>query len=293
MRATCTLCLALAAAGAGRADFSYTTTMKSSAGPMAAVAGGNDRASKTYLKGQKMKIESPDSIMIMDFDAQTITHLSPTQKTYTVSKFSELGAGMDKAGMNVNIDVKETGQKKTINGFNSSEVVMTMEIDNPQARQQGMKMKMEMDIWVSPDVPGAQELRTFYQKNAGKFPWGAMMGAGGRGSESMQKAITELRRKMAEIKGVPVLQVMKMGAAGNEAQMAQMQQGMAQARAQMEELKKQGKLPPQLEEQLKRMSGSTPGSMFETTMESTGFSSSAIPDSVFAIPAGYQQTERK
>ncbi len=292
MRATCTLCLILAAACVARADFSYTTTMKSSAGPMAAMAGGNDRASKTYLKGQKMKIESPDSIMIMDFDAQTITNINASQKTYTVSKFNDLGAAMDKGGMNVNIEVKETGQRKTINGFNASEVVMTMEIDNPQARQQGMKMKMEMDIWVSPDVPGAQELRAFYQKNAGKFPWGALMG-GGRGNESTQRAITELRRKMAEIKGVPVLQVMKMGAAGNEAQMAQMQQGMAQARAQMEELKKQGKLPPQLEEQLKRMSGSTPGSMFETTMESTGFSSSAIPDSVFAIPAGYQQTERK
>ena len=119
------------------------------------------------------------------------------------------------------------------------------------------------------------------------------MGAGGRGSEGMQKGITELRRKMAEVKGVPVLQVMKMGAAGNEAQMAQMQQGMAQARAQMEELKKQGKLPPQLEEQLKRMSGTTPGSMFETTMESSGFSTSSIPESVFAIPAGYQQTEGK
>jgi hypothetical protein len=120
-----------------------------------------------------------------------------------------------------------------------------------------------------------------------------MMG-GGRGNESMQKAITQLRRKMAEVKGVPVLQVMKMGAAGNEAQMAQMQQGMAQARAQLEEMKKQGKLPPQMEEQLKRMTASSPGgSMFETTMESSNFSSSAIPDSVFAMPAGYQQTERK
>jgi hypothetical protein len=195
--------------------------------------------------------------------------------------------------MDINIDLKETGERKTINGFNATEMVMTMEMDNPQARQQGMKMKMEMDIWVSPDVPGAGELRSFYQKNAGKFPWGAMMG-GGRGNESMQKAITQLRRKMAEVKGVPVLQVMKMGAAGNEAQMAQMQQGMAQARAQLEEMKKQGKLPPQMEEQLKRMTASSPGgSMFETTMESSNFSSSAIPDSVFAMPAGYQQTERK
>ena len=274
MRATCVLFLTLTAALTARADFSYTQTTKSAGGMMGAAA---PTITKTFLKGQKMKIDSGDSIMIMDFDAQTITHVNGAQKTYTVSKFSDLAETVGKSGMDINIDVKETGQRKTINGFDATEMVMTM----------------EMDIWISADVPGAGEMRSFYQKNAGNFPWGAMMG-GGRGSESMQKAITQLRRKMAEAKGVPVLQVMKMGAAGNEAQMAQMQQGMAQARAQLEEMKRQGKLPPQMEEQLKRMTASSPGgSMFETTMESSNFSSSAIPDSVFAIPAGYQQTERK
>lgn len=292
MRAKCTLCLMLAAGVMARADFSYTTTTKSSGGMMGAAA-GQGSVTKNYLKGQKMKIETGNTIMILDFDAQTMTSINPTQKTYAVSKFSEMGNDMSKAGVGVNIDVKETGQRKTINGFNASEMVMTMEMDNPQARQPGMKMKMEMDIWVSPDVPGAQEMRAFYQRNAGRFPWGAMAG-GGRGNPSMQKAITDLQRKMADLKGVPVLQIIKMGGAGNDEQMAKMQQGMAQARAQLEEMKRQGKLPPQMEEQLKRMTAvSGGGSLFETTMESSDFSSSPIPDSVFAIPAGYQQTERK
>ena len=291
MRAMCVLFLTLAAALTARADFSYTQTTKSAGGMM---AGAAPILTKTYLKGQKMKIDSGDSIMIMDFDAQTMTHVSTAQKTYTVSKFSELGETVSKSGMDISIDIKETGERKTINGFSATEMVMTMEMDNPQARQQGMKMKMEMDIWVSPDVPGAGELRAFYQRNAAKFPWAAMTGAGGRGNASMQKALADLRRKMADVKGVPVLQVMKMGAAGNEVQMAQMQKGMEQARAQLEEMKRQGKLPPQMEEQLKRMTAASPGgSMFETTMESSNFSSSPIPDSVFAVPAGYQQTERK
>ena len=231
--------------------------------------------------------------MILDFDAQNMTQINTAQKTYTVSKFSELGETVSKSGMEINIDVKETGQRKTINGFNATELVMTMVIDNPQSRQQGMRMKVEMDIWVSPDVPGAQELRAFYQRNAGKFPWAAMSGAGGRGNPSMQKAMADLQRKMADMKGVPVLQVMKIGGSGNEAQQAQMQQGMAQARAQLEEMKRQGKLTPQMEEALKRMNGaSSGGSMFETAMESSDFSASPIPDSVFAIPAGYQQTQR-
>jgi hypothetical protein len=48
-----------------------------------------------------------------------------------------------------------------------------------------------------------------------------------------------------------------------------------------------------MEEALKRMNAaSSGGSMFETTMESTDFSASPIPDSVFAIPADYQQTQQ-
>ena len=257
---------------------------------MGAAQSGN-RSTKNYLKGQKMKIDSEDSAMIMDFDAQTITHIDTGQKTYRVTKFNEIGESLGKAGMDVNIDVKETGQHKVINGYDASEAVMTMEIDNPQARQAGMKMKMEMDIWISSDVPGAQEVTAFYKRNAERFPWAAMMG-GGRGNPGMQKAIADLQRKMAQMKGVPVLQVMKMGAGGNEAQVAQMQQAMAQARAQLEEMKKQGKLPPQMEEQLKRMTAaSSGGSIFETTIESSNFSTAAIPDSVFAIPAGYQQSQ--
>ena len=35
------------------------------------------------------------------------------------------------------------------------------------------------------------------------------------------------------------------------------------------------------------------GSLFEMTTESSGFSTSGIPDSTFAIPAGFQKVERK
>ena len=289
MRATCVLFLTLAAGLTARADFSFTQSTKAAGGMMAAAA---PTVTKTYLKGQKMKVDSGSTVMILDFDAQTITNIDPTQKTYSVKKFSDVSETMSKAGMDVNVDVKDTGQRKTINGFNASEVVMSVEMDSPDSRQQGMKMRMEVHIWVSPDVPGGQELRAFYERNLPKFPWAAMTSA--RGSQSMQKAMADLQRKMADVKGVPVLQVIKMSAGGNEAQMAQMQQGMAQARAQLEEMKKQGKLPPQMEETLKRMSGGAAGSsLFETTMESSNFSSSAIPDSVFAVPAAYQQTERK
>ncbi len=273
-----------------RADFSYATTVKSPGGAAQATPGMN-RITKTYLKGQKMKIDRGSSVTIFDFDAQTGTVIDPSQKTYRVTKFSDMGETFSKSRQDMNVEVKDTGQKKTINGYNASEMILSVELDNPSGRQ-APKMHIEVDFWISPDVPGAQELRTFYQRNAAKFPWGAMAGDSGRGNQSVRSGMVELVRKMADMKGVPVLEVIKMGA-GNEAQQAQMQQGMAQARARLEEMKSQGKLTPQMEEALKRMNAaSSSGSMFETTMESTDFSASPIPDSVFAIPADYQQTQQ-
>ena len=273
------LMLSMIAVLVAHADFSYTTVSKTPAG---------ERTSKHYIKGQKSITDDGDRLTIMDLDAQTMTTIDKTQKTYSVRPFSELFNKSAAAGMSVNADVKKTGQHKTINGFNASEFLMTIQVEMAQARA-GMKMQMEMDLWVSPDVPGSQELKAFYQKNMGRFPWAAMAPGG---NPSMQKAMVDLQRKMAGLNGVPVMEVVRMKAAGSggDAQNAQL----AQARARLEEMQKQG--GPQAAaaaQALARMGGgSGGGSMFETTMESTNFSTAAIPDSVFAIPAGFTKADK-
>jgi hypothetical protein len=285
-----TVCVATSA----YADFSYTIARKTQGSPAAAAA---PSTTKYFYKGQRMMTDSGAAATIVDFDAQTITILNRTAQNYTVMKFSDLGQAAKATDIDAKIDVKETGEKKTgekktINGFSASEVVMTMEIDSPQMSQSGMKMPMEIDMWRSSDVPGAQEFKAFYQKNAARFPWAAM---GSGGASGMQKAIADAQRKMADAGGVPLLQIVKVKSAGGGAQSAQMQQGMAQARAQMEAMIKQGGPGAAAAQQaLARMgAASGGGALFETTMESTDFSTSGIPDSVFAIPAGYQKTERK
>jgi hypothetical protein len=99
---------------------------------------------------------------------------------------------------------------------------------------------------------------------------------------------------MSSMDGVPVLQIMKMKMPGMEAQMAQTQKGMEQARAQLEQMVKQGGPGADMaKKQLERMGGmSGGGGGMEITTESTGFSAASIPDSVFAIPAGYTQKSK-
>lgn len=267
----------IAAAVFARADFSYTTTRKG-AGP--------DSSTKNYLKGQKMLIDNGRTSTIMDFDAQTMTTINHSEKSYSVRKFSELGSAA--SGADVQADVKSTGQKKAVNGYNASEVVMTMEVDTSQARP-GMKMQMEMDIWISPEVPGAAEMRAFYQRNMARFPWAALMQGGNPG---IQKAMADLQRKLAEMNGVPVLEMVKMKPVGGPAMSDQQSAQMAAARARLEEMQKQGGPQAQAAAQalarINAMSGGG-GSGMETTIESSNFSTSPISDSVFAIPAGYQQ----
>lgn len=267
------LVLALAASFVARADFSYSMTRKSAQG------GGQ---TKTYIKGQKMMIDSGSSVTILDFDAQTITSINNSQKSYTVTKFSDVTQTM--SGANITADVKETGQKKTINGFNASEMLMTVEMDSPA--RAGTKMQMEMHIWISPDVPGAQELRAFYRRNGEHFPWSAM--APGANS-SMANAMSDLQRKVAAMNGVPVLEVinMKMGGMSPE-QSAQMEQMRARLEAMQAQGGQQGAAAAQA---LARMGGGG-GSGMETTMEAGNFSTASIPDSTFSIPAGYTKSAK-
>src|SRR5262249_11458977 len=153
------------------------------------------------------------------------------------------------------------------NGYNASEGMMTMEFETPQSAQKGLKSVMEFDMWLSSDPPGTQELRAFYQRNAGKLPWSAI--AAGGGNPSMPKAGAGMQEQGAELGGVPVLQVMRMKMGGNEAQAAQMQQSMAMARERLEAMRKQGGQQAQMAEQaLARMGamGGSGGSLLEITM---------------------------
>jgi hypothetical protein len=274
--------IAMAGAGAVRADFSYTMTRKGAGAP---------DVTTTYFKGQKMMIDSSGTTIVLDFDAQTITTVAKSRKTYTVKKFSDVGQNAELG--DVTADVKETGQKKNINGFDASELLMTVDVDNPAMQGRGMKMQMEMHIWISSGVPGADELRAFYKRNMGNFPWAAMMGSSQGGNPSMAKTMADLQRKLAQMNGVPVLEVMKSKMAGGPSMTPDRQAQMDAARARLEAMAQQGgQAGAAAQQALARMGGASSGGGFEITMESGNFSTAAVPASTFAIPAGYTQAEK-
>src|ERR1017187_4611267 len=223
MKTATILVIMLCATATAYADFSYTMAQK----PQGSAAAAGPSSTRFFFKGQKMMTDRNTGATIVDFDAQTVTTLNKAQKTWSVMKFSEVGQGLKQSDIETKIDVKETGQTKTINGFSASEMVMTMEVDSPQMSQAGMKMQMEIDTWRSLDVPGAREMKAFYQRNGANFPWSAM---GISGAQGMQKAMADMQRKMADAGGVTLLQTVrtKSAGAGGGAQADKMQKARAQ-----------------------------------------------------------------
>jgi hypothetical protein len=282
MKTITLLILTLCAAGSAWADFSYTTTRKG-AGPVPAAG---QPATKHYLKGQKLLTDNGDTATLIDFDAQTITNINKVQKTFTPIKFSELPDVLRQDDMKVKAEVKETGQKKVINGFNATELLVTMTLDGPQMNQSAMKMQLEIDSWISTEFPGSQELKAFHQRNAANFPWSALAG----GASGMQQAMADAQRKTAGSGGVALLQIVRVKAGGNDAQAAQRRAEIAQARAQMEAMvKKGGPGTEGMKQALARMTPPAGDALSELVMESGAFSTAPIPDSIFAIPAGFRK----
>jgi hypothetical protein len=253
-----------------------------------------------------MMTNTGDISVIMDFGTQTITTVNDAAKTYAVKKFSDMPGP---AGFtDVTFDIKETGQKKVIDGFNTSETIVTMTMDMELGHGVSpANNQVEMDLWISSDVPGAGDMRAFCQKNLANFPWAAM--TGGSGNPAIQKAMMQMERKLAQLNGMAVERVIRVKSSGGAgapkaAQMPQMneQAQMPAPMAKLQQMQSQG--GPQAAAAQQAMAtmggmtgGSAPGSasgagsLLEMRIDATGFSNASVPDSVFAIPAGYKQIE--
>ena len=271
--------LLVAASLTAHADFSFTMTQKS--GP------GNGQVVKHMVKGDRELEDRGRTVTILDFGVQTLTIIDRNAKTYKVTRFSDLenAAG----AVDVQADVHNTGLRKVINGFNASQIVMMVQVDTTQGLQEGFKGQVETELWISPDVPGSRELVAFYKRNAAHWPIAAM-GA----NPGMQKAMAKLQQQFAEMDGVPVMEIIRTKSAGTGAAGGQSSQ-MEQARARLEEVARGGgpgaAAAQQALDRLNAMSGGS-GSLFDITIEAGNFSSAPVPDSAFAIPAGYQKVEK-
>ncbi len=341
------------------ADFQYQETTKLTGGAMQNMmkfAGAfskqarqaNEPITSTVLvKGNRMAHITNDYTQIIDLDKETITHIDHAKKEYSVLTFQQLKQQIEQAAqeaqkrqaeqgaqgapspdaqaeMNFKANVRNTGATRQVSGLNTSESIlaMTAEITDKKTGNKGT-FAITNDMWMTPEIPGYSEVRDFYQK------WAAKMGmvfqdALGRQMSAMQPGMaqgyTEMAKEMSKLKGMPVLQVTRMGStpdgqplpAASEAPLppspempsaGEMAKESAKESATSSITSKIGlggfgrfgrkKKEEPKQEQAKDQQAQPAGPMVlvETNTEMSAFSTAPIDASRFAVPAGYKQVE--
>lgn len=337
------------------ADYSYQETSQITGGTvlkMMKMAGvfssqarkvGDPIVSAVYLKGNRMAHVSPDSIEIIDLDKETITHIDPAHRSYTVMTFQQMRDQLTKAAqeaqkkqgaeppqpasgpsdvkMNFDVHVRQTNVEKQVSGVGAQEAILTMTMNaTDQKTQQTGSIAITNDMWLAQEIPGYQEVRDFSIRMAEKM---GMMTAGVgldlskllAQNPGATQALTDMGKEMQKIKGVPVMQVMRIGSttdgkplpAASEAPLPAdtspaMPSGsdiakQSAASALTSHLggfggfgrkKKQDTPPP---DQSANQDANTPTTavLMESQVTTSNFSTDPIDSSRFEVPAGYKQ----
>ena len=144
---------------------------------------------------RKMMTSGDNNAQIVDLKEEKVYDLDMRRKTYKVTTFEEIRQRMREAAekareaaarepgaekpaandgkqMEVDFDVKNTGQTKTINGFDTRQVIATITV-----REKGKKIEesggivMTVDTWLSKSAPSLKEIgdfeRRYWEKLAG------------------------------------------------------------------------------------------------------------------------------
>jgi hypothetical protein len=202
---------------------------------------GDPVVSSIYLKGNRLAHVSADSIEIIDLDKQTVTHVDVAKRTYTVITFQQMKdqvakaaqqmqtqpappaqpaaqpANPDNVQMSFDVKVRETGTTKQISGLDAQEAILTMTMNaTDQTTQQTGAMAVTNDLWMVPEIPGYSQIGEFYARMAAQM--GTMTAGVGVDLSKMvaqnpgaTQALSDMGKEMQKLKGVPIMQIMRMG----------------------------------------------------------------------------------
>jgi hypothetical protein len=310
---------------------------------------GEPVISTVYLKGNRLARVSPEQVEIIDLDKETITNIDTTKRIYTVITFQQMRDQVAKAEqeaqkqqaketkgtsnpsnnndvkMSFDVKVRNTGIEKQVSGLQSKEAILTMTLNaTDQKSQQTGSMAVTNDMWMVPEIPGYEQVRDFYVRMAEKM--GMMTPGVGLDMSKLlaqnpgaTQAMTDMAKEMQKIKGVPIMQVMRMGTttdgkplpAASEAPLPPDSSGnmpsgsdiakQSVASALTSKLGgfgfgKKKKDAPSADDQSANQNGQPPAQpaaaiLMETQISTSSFSSNPVDSARFEVPAGFKQLQ--
>jgi hypothetical protein len=158
--------------------------------------------STVAVKGDRKATMNDLTGQIIDLAEEKVYDLDLKKKSYRVTTFAELRRRMEEARtkaeadaqkeaahekekpaaadpkakqVEIDFDVKNTGQKKAINGFDTHEAVITITVrEKGKTLEQGGGMVMTSDMWLAAKIPAMKEILDFDIRYA-KMLYGTMV----------------------------------------------------------------------------------------------------------------------
>ncbi len=333
-------CLAVASTQALRADVrSDQKTRFQLAGALGKVVnffGGKAAregvTSTVALKGNRMMTTSGDTGQIIDLTEEKIYNLDLKKKSYSVVTFADLRKQMEDARkraqeeaakesasadkpaerdpnakeVEVDFDVKNTGEKKDINGFATTQSIMTITVrEKGKTLQQSGGMVLTSDIWLTPSIPAMKEVADFHMKYAQKLYGPMIEGASPQDMASamamypqMKPALERMAAEASKMQGTAILTTTTIDAVQSAEQMAAAQSSASDSKSSGGSAPTSvggliggfGRRMARKKEDEPAAAGPKDRATVLTTTNETLKVSTTVADSEVAVPAGFKES---
>lgn len=196
--------------------------------------------STVAVKGDRKATLNGASGQIIDLNEEKIYDLDIRRKTYKVTTFTELRRRMEEAQrkaeedarkeqtreqpsepvrdpnqkeLEVDYNVKETGERKAINGFDTRQFIMTIALrEKGKTLEAGGGMVLTADTWLAPTIAAMKEIVQFDVRYAQKLQGPMVAGASAEEMAAalamypgLKDALGRMRSEGAQMDGTPIL----------------------------------------------------------------------------------------
>ena len=212
--------------------------------------------STVAVKGNRKATTTDTTEQIIDLGEEKVYDVDLKKKSYTVTTFAELRRRMEEARkkadedarkeagrekdkpaaaepnakqVEIDFDVKNTGVKKAINGFDTHEAVMTVTVrEKGRTLEQSGGLVLTSDMWLGPKIVAMKEITDFDMRYAQQL-YGTMiagvsaeqMAAAMAMYPMMKQAVGKMSAEGGRIEGTPIQTTTTMDAVKSPEQIAE------------------------------------------------------------------------
>ena len=212
--------------------------------------------STVAVKGDRKATMNEQTGQIIDLAEEKVYDLDLRKKSYKVTTFAELRRRMEEAQkkaeqdarteesreappqstsspnekqVEIDVDIKNTGEKKAINGFDTHQVIMTITLrEKGKTLAQGGGMVTTTDLWLAPKIAAMKEITDFDVRYAQKLYGGMFAGVSAEQMAAamalypmMKQAMGRMTTEGAKMDGTAIMTTVTMDAVKSEEQLAQ------------------------------------------------------------------------